>query len=86
MQGRVGARPLTHLRGEAAFASRGNAALPLNLGTPTARHTYLGLRSALPRERSKHSEEDNIRLRRRFAAEEWVMPEDEPSCAQHGHE
>ena len=49
MQGRVGAPPLTHLRGAAAIASRRNAALRLNLGTPTARHPYLGLRSALPR-------------------------------------
>jgi hypothetical protein len=49
MQGRVGAPSLTHLRGEASIASRRNAALRLNLGTPTARHPYLGLRSALPR-------------------------------------
>jgi hypothetical protein len=49
MQGRVGAPPLTHLRGAAAIASRRNAALRLNLGTAAARHPYLGLRSALPR-------------------------------------
>ena len=48
MQGRVGAPSLTHLRGAAAIASRRNAALRLNLGTPTARHPYLGLLSALP--------------------------------------
>jgi hypothetical protein len=38
MQGRVGAPPLTHLLGEAAIASRRDAASRLNLGTPTARH------------------------------------------------
>jgi hypothetical protein len=49
MQGRVGAPPLTHLRGGAAIASRETPLARLNLGTPAARHSYLGLRPALPR-------------------------------------
>jgi hypothetical protein len=49
MQGRVGAPPLTHLRGGAAIASRETPLARLNLGTPAARHPYLGLRPALPR-------------------------------------
>ena len=35
-EGRVGAPPLTHLRGNAAIASSRNAALPLKFGTPRA--------------------------------------------------
>jgi hypothetical protein len=35
-KGRVGAPPLTHLRGNAAIASGRNAALRLRLGTPRA--------------------------------------------------
>jgi len=49
MQGRVGAPPLTHFRGGAAIASRETPLARLNLGTPAARHPYLGLRPALPR-------------------------------------
>jgi len=49
MQARVGAPPLTHLRGGAAIASRETPLARLNLGTPAARHPYLGLRPALPR-------------------------------------
>jgi hypothetical protein len=36
IQGKVGAPPLTHLRGNAAIVSSRNAALQLSLGTPRA--------------------------------------------------
>jgi hypothetical protein len=48
IQGRVGAPSLTHLRGNAAIASRRNAASQLKFGTPRAWQS-LGFRSALPR-------------------------------------
>jgi len=41
---------LTHFRGKAAIASKGNAALRLSLGTPTARHPYPELRERRSRE------------------------------------
>ena len=49
-EGRVSAPPLTHFRGKAAIASKGNAALWLSLGTPTARHPYPELRERRSRE------------------------------------
>jgi hypothetical protein len=85
IQGRVGAPSLTHLRGNAAIASRRNAASQLKFGTPRAWQSlpWVTNRAAARGAKKGSTVVSTVKdtgvatsqlvSGRRFAAEEWVM-------------